>query len=99
MLRAVERLTEIGGGQVVAEGSHITTELPLPVAGLMSDKPVIEVAQAEDKLIKASSALGSSLSDPFMALSFLALPVIPRLKLTDKGLVDVDRFVIVSLYS
>jgi adenine deaminase len=63
--------------------------LPLPVAGLMSDQPVETVRQQMDEMIAAAKDLGAVLSDPFMTLGFLALPVIPDLKLTDRGLVDV----------
>ncbi len=72
--------------------------LPLPIGGLMSDEPVAEVRRAIDALIRAGHELGSPLHDPFMAMSFMALEVIPSLKLTDKGLVDVDRFELVDLW-
>jgi adenine deaminase len=70
----------------------------LPIGGLMSDGPVTEVAAAYTKLIAAARGLGSQLSDPFMSMSFMALEVIPSLKLTDKGLVDVEQFKIVDLF-
>ncbi|MEZ4737008.1 MAG: adenine deaminase C-terminal domain-containing protein [Caldilineaceae bacterium] len=72
--------------------------LPLPVAGLMSDRPIAEVRAAYDALIAAAHAQGSPLHDPFMAMSFMALEVIPSLKLTDQGLVDVEKFTIVDLF-
>jgi adenine deaminase len=71
--------------------------LPLPVAGLMSLEPVHAVSDAMDRLVRAAHDLGSPLKDPFMTLSFLALPVIPELKITDRGLVDVLQFKHVSL--
>lgn len=95
---AINRLAEIGGGQVAASGGHILAELPLPVAGLMSNSDAHEVAATEERLIESAHSLGSRLSDPFMTLCFLALPVIPELKLTDKGLVDVTKFALVTLY-
>ncbi len=64
----------------------------------MSDRPVAEVRAAYDALLAAARSLGSPLHDPFMALSFMALEVIPSLKLTDRGLVDVDRFAPVDLF-
>ncbi len=95
---AVNHLRNIGGGQVVVNGDVILADLPLPIAGLMSDEPIEAVAALENILIAASHKLGCKHHDPFMTLSFLALPVIPELKLTDKGLIDVNRFEIVSLY-
>ncbi|MCD6128209.1 adenine deaminase [Candidatus Bipolaricaulota bacterium] len=98
MFRAVEELVHLGGGQVVVAGGEVLAELPLPIAGLMSDRPLEEVAQAARELSRAARELGCGLPDPFMTLSFLALPVIPKLKLTDQGLVDVDRFRHVPLF-
>ena len=74
------------------------THRSLPVAGLMSNKPIAEVRRVLDEVIGAARNLGSGLHDPFMALSFLALEVILHLKLTDQGLVDVDQFKIVPLW-
>ena len=68
------------------------------MAGLMSNEPIAEVRRVLDEVIGAARTLGSNLHDPFMALSFLALEVIPHLKLTDQGLVDVDQFKIVPLW-
>ncbi|MFZ1770620.1 MAG: adenine deaminase C-terminal domain-containing protein, partial [Caldilinea sp.] len=65
---------------------------------LMSDRPIAEVRRGYDALIAAAQALGSPLHDPFMAMSFMALEVIPKLKLTDQGLVDVEQFQIVPLF-
>ena len=97
MLRAARALIDAGGGQCVATDSEVRALLPLPIGGLMSDRPLAEVAQGVRALHKAARDLGSTLDDPLMALSFLALPVIPRLKLTDRGLVDVDAFDFVQL--
>jgi adenine deaminase len=97
MATCATRLAEIGGGIVVAEGSRVVAELPLPVAGLMSDRPVEEVAEAMDACVAALAERGVTVEAPFMILSVLALSVIPSLKLTDHGLVDVDRFELVPL--
>ena len=98
MLLAVRRLTTLGGGLVVVAAGQVLAELPLPIAGLMSPRPLEEVAAAYSRLKTAYRGLGGVLPDPFMALSFLALPVIPELKLTDLGLVDVHRFRVVPLF-
>jgi adenine deaminase len=89
----VARLGELGGGQVAVLDGRVVAEVPLPLAGLMSDRPAAEVAAQIEALNEAAaSALGVTLEEPFMQLSFLALSVIPQLRLTDGGLVDVDRF-------
>ncbi|MDX1503673.1 MAG: adenine deaminase C-terminal domain-containing protein, partial [Thermoanaerobaculia bacterium] len=98
MLTAARRCAELGGGMVVADGDDVLAQVPLPHAGLMSDLPIEEVRDQLDTAIAAARALGSNLHDPFMAMSFLALEVIPSLKLTDRGLVDVDRFELVPLW-
>ncbi|MBF0209909.1 MAG: adenine deaminase [Desulfamplus sp.] len=99
MLCAVKALKEMGGGFVVASGGNIMARLALPVGGLMSNEPLESVNLSMVKVIEAVKALGSSkLSDPFMTLGFLALPVIPQLKITDMGLVDVQKFKIVELF-
>jgi adenine deaminase len=97
MERAVQRLVELGGGIVVVEGGEIRAELPLPIAGLLSEAPLAEVVAASRACAEAAAALGSELGAPFQTLSFLALSVIPSLKITDHGLVDVDRFELVPL--
>ncbi|MDQ6879306.1 MAG: adenine deaminase [Candidatus Dormibacteraeota bacterium] len=91
------RLAEIGGGIVIAEGGRVVEELPLPVAGLMSDQPLADVHQRLRSMEQRLSALGVTTAAPFMTISFLALSVIPELKITDRGLVDVARFELVSL--
>jgi adenine deaminase len=98
MRRAVEALARIGGGRVVVDGESVVAQLPLPIAGLMADRPLAEVAAAGEAVSEAARALGCPLSAPFATLSFLALPVIPHLKLTDRGLVDVDHFARVPLF-
>ncbi len=98
MHTAIELLTRQGGGQVVVDRGRVLANLPLPIAGLMSDRPLGEVAQAARELQQAAAQLGCQLPDPFMSLSFLALEVIPQLKLTDRGIVDVDLFRFVPLF-
>ena len=98
MLAAVTTVTTMSGGLAAVVGGKVLADLPLPVAGLMSDQPVETVLQQMDRMIAAAKDLGARLSDPFMTLGFLALPVIPDLKLTDKGLVDVTRFEVVPLF-
>ncbi len=91
------RLAEIGGGIVVAVGGKVVEELPLPVAGLMSDRPVAEVHERLRSMERRLNDMGVTMTAPFMTLSFLALSVIPELKITDRGLVDVTRFELVPL--
>jgi adenine deaminase len=95
---AAAAVADMGGGLAVADGIHILAGLPLPVAGLMSNKPIAEVRRSLDDVIGAARSLGSGLHDPLMTLSFLALEVIPHLRLTDQGLVDVDEFKLVPLW-
>jgi adenine deaminase len=96
MVVAVNRLIAIKGGFVAAVDGKVTAELALPVAGLMSDKPFEEVEQGLRKLRAAVSAMGTTLHEPFLQMAFLALPVIPHLRITDMGLVDVDKFELVA---
>lgn len=98
MMWAARRVADLGGGIVVTDGEHIVAEVPLPLAGLMSTEPIEVVRNQVDRAMVAAHDLGSPLHDPFMAMSFLALEVIPSLKLTDRGLVDVDKFEFVSLW-
>jgi adenine deaminase len=98
MAVAVAEVVAMGGGIAAAAGGRIAARLPLPVAGLMSLEPVQAVSAAMDRLVGAAHDLGSALKDPFMTLSFLALPVIPELKITDRGLVDVLQFRHVGLF-
>jgi adenine deaminase len=97
MVRAVQRLGELGGGIVVVDRGEVTAELPLPVAGLLADAPLAEVIEKSLACNDAARALGWSGATPFLTLSFLGLSVIPSLKITDRGLVDVDRFELVPL--
>jgi adenine deaminase len=98
MLTAVQAIASAQGGMAVADGEDVKAILPLPIAGLMSDQPIEVVCEQNNVLQAAAHALGSSLHDPFMELGFLALSVIPTLKITDKGLIDVDKFQIVPLF-
>lgn len=95
---AVRQVAEMGGGQVVVSEGTVKAALPLAIAGLMSDLPVEQVAQKIKELNKEAKRLGCPLQAPFMTLSFMALPVIPELKISDKGLVNVDKFKLVSLF-
>ncbi|TMB94907.1 MAG: adenine deaminase [Chloroflexi bacterium] len=91
------RLADIGGGIVIAEGGRVVEELPLPVAGLMSDQPLAYVHDKLSSMERRLAGMGVSMAGPFMSVSFLALSVIPELKITDRGLVDVSRFELVPL--
>ena len=97
MTACTERLQEIGGGIIVARDGAVRGELALPVAGLLSDAPVEQVVERLEALQAMLREQGVADRAPFMTLSFLALSVIPSLKITDRGLVDVDRFELVPL--
>ncbi|MCH9646920.1 MAG: adenine deaminase [Deltaproteobacteria bacterium] len=98
MMTAARHCAALGGGMVVADGDRVLAEVPLPIGGLMSPEPIEEVRRTLDGALKAAASLGSTLHDPFMAMSFLGLEVIPTLKLTDQGLVDVDKFDFVPMW-
>jgi adenine deaminase len=98
LLAAVRELARLNGGLAAVDGGKVLDALPLPVGGLMTDAPLEAVAERLDSLKRTARSLGCGLNDPFMQLSFLALPVIPELKLTDRGLVDVGRFDFVPLF-
>jgi len=97
MARAVQRLVETGGGLVVIADRGVKAELPLPVAGILSDAPYERVVELSDECLAAARELGCEFPAPFQTTSFLALSVIPKLKITDRGLVDVDAFELVPL--
>jgi len=99
MRTASAAVIETGGGFAVADGTEVLSIVPLPIAGLMADRPVEEVADQLREAIEAARGLGAVPDDPFMTLSFLGLEVIPSLKLTDQGLVDVERFEVVPLFT
>ncbi len=96
--RAIQAVIEIDGGLVAVDGEQLLGTLPLPVAGLMTELPLEQVRHEYDAMIAHAQNLGSSMPDPFMAMSFMALEVIPKLKLTDVGLVDVEQFKVVDLF-
>jgi adenine deaminase len=97
MAAAVNRLTAIGGGQVAVAGGEVLAEVPCPIGGLLSDRPAEEVAAQVRRMHEVSAALGCTLPAPYMTMSFLALSVIPALRITDHGLVDTTRFEVVPL--
>ena len=96
MALAANRLGEIKGGFVVVEDGKVTGEIALPVAGLMSLEPYEIVRDTLHHLRHAAFALGATLEEPFLQLAFLPLPVIPHLKISDRGMVDVDRFALIG---
>ena len=96
MALAINRLIELQGGCVAVAGGEVRAELALPIAGLMSERPFEEVAARLRELRRAAGAMGCAMAEPFLQLAFLPLPVIPHLKLTDLGLVDVDRFELIA---
>jgi adenine deaminase len=95
---AINAVIDMGGGLTAVDGDKVLASLALSVAGLMSEAPIDEVRRQYDALIAAAQGLGSTMRDPFMAMSFMALEVIPYLKLTDIGLVDVERFEVVDVF-
>ena len=100
MLVAARTLAACGGGQCAVRDGKVLAVLELPIAGLMSDRPAMEVIAAQRVLLDATHGLGGlgcPMDDPFMPLSFMCLPVIPKLKVTDMGLVDVEKFAVVDL--
>jgi adenine deaminase len=96
MADAVNRLIELEGGFVAVAGGSVAAELPLPIAGLMSDQPFETVAPRLKALRRAVGGLGCPLAEPFLQLAFLPLPVVPHLKITDRGLVDVGRLQLIA---
>ena len=98
ILKTIEVIQSLGGGLAAISDGKVLASLPLPIAGLMAELSVYEVNRWLEDLLRAAKSLGCKLPDPFMTLSFLSLPVIPELKITDKGLVDVNQFKIVPLF-
>lgn len=98
MTTAARAVAGMGGGLAIAAGAGVLATLPLPVAGLMSDQPLDKVRTQYETLLDAAHEFGSRFHDPFMAMSFMGLEVIPKLKLTDQGLVDVEAFDFVDLF-
>lgn len=95
---AAKTMKKMGGGMVVVENGQVKAAMELPVGGLMSTENATAIAQKEAALTKAAVELGITIKSPFMTLAFMALPVIPKLKLTDMGLFDVEAFDFTSLY-
>jgi adenine deaminase len=91
MVTAAKRIQELQGGQVVVVNGEVKAELPLPIGGLMSDLPLRKSTKELEELDRVTKEIGSKIQHPFMTLSFMALPVIPELKVTDRGLVDVEQ--------
>ena len=98
MQAALAAVVKMGGGLAAVSEARLLAGLALPVAGLMSLEPVQTVRDQLEHLIEVAHGMGAAIKDPFMTLSFLALPVIPALKLTDRGLIDVNKFEIVPLF-
>jgi adenine deaminase len=92
ILKCFERIKEMAGGFVVVSNGKVLADLPLPVAGLMTTASLKDIYKKLEKLRKTAKDLGCKLADPFLQMAFLCLPVIPQLKITDKGLVDVEKF-------
>jgi len=98
LIEAAVQIVRMQGGIAVVRDGDVLASLPLPIAGLMSDRPIEEVSEKIKELKEAASVIGSDLEEPFMAMAFLSLPVIPHLKITDLGLVDVDKFRLIDLF-
>jgi len=99
LMTAARAIAAMQGGLVAVENGEVLSRVPLPIAGLMSDQPIERVRAQMDALVDVARDLGTDLHAPFMALAFLALPVIPELKLTDRGLVDVNKFDFVPVFA
>lgn len=98
MYVAAVELVKSQGGKVVVRNGEVISKLPLPIAGLMSDKEFDYVLNKCDELNKAAHSIGCTLEDPFMTMGFLSLPVIPELKITDKGIFDTNKFDFVDIF-
>lgn len=98
MYYAAVELVKSQGGKIIVENGKTLSHLELPVAGLMSDEPTDEVLKKISDLEKASEKIGCKIADPFMSMAFLSLSVIPEIKITDKGLIDVNKFEITNLF-
>jgi adenine deaminase len=98
MAGAANRLGEVGGGVTVWKDGEELALVELPIAGLMSDSPAAEVAAKADQMVAAMAACGCTLNNAYMQHSLLALVVIPSLRISDLGLVDVDKFEITDIF-
>lgn len=98
MATAMNSLAKMGGGLIAVRDSKVLSKLELPIAGLMSERTAEEVSAKLEELHDRAKELGVRVKSPFMQLSFLSLPVVPKLKITDSGLVDVDKYKLVDLF-
>ncbi|MHA1134863.1 MAG: adenine deaminase [Candidatus Thorarchaeota archaeon] len=98
LIAAAVQIVRMHGGIAIVKDGEVLESLPLPIAGLMSDQPIEYVSEKLKDLKEAAQKLGTPLDEPFMAMAFLSLPVIPKLKITDLGLVDVERFRLIDLF-
>ncbi|MBA7557839.1 Adenine deaminase [subsurface metagenome] len=98
MLNVGAAIAKMGGGLAISVDEKIVDSLPLPIAGLMSDKPLLEVKENLDSIYRTAKNLGVKVDNPFMSIAFLSLEVAPHLKITNKGLVDVNNSKIVDLF-
>lgn len=99
MYYAAVELVKSQGGKIIVENGKTLSHLALPVAGLMSDKPAEEVMEKITELEDAAKKIGCKIADPFMSMAFLSLSVIPEIKITDKGLIDVNKFEVTELFA
>jgi len=98
LIAGAVQIVRMHGGIAIVKDGEVLESLPLPIAGLMSDQPIEHVSDKLQDLREAAHKLGTTLDEPFMAMAFLSLPVIPKLKITDLGLVDVERFRLIDLF-
>ena len=98
LIAAAVQIVRMHGGIAIVKDGAVLESLPLPIAGLMSDQPIEHVSEKLKDLKEAAQKLGTTLDEPFMSMAFLSLPVIPKLKITDLGLVDVERFRLIDLF-
>ena len=99
MYTAAVALIKCKGGKVIVKDGEVLSKLELPIAGLISDREFDYVVQKCDELNKTAASIGCTLEDPFMTMGFLSLPVIPELKITDKGLFDTGKFNFVDVFT
>ena len=98
MYAAAVALIKCKGGKVVVKDGEVISELPLPIAGLMSDRNFDYVVNKCEELNKTAHSIGCRIEDPFMTMGFLSLPVIPELKVTDKGVFDTNKFDFIDIF-
>lgn len=97
MAIAANKLAESGGGMIVVEDGEVLAHVPMPIAGLMSDQPIENVVEQVKALEKAWQQLGCTINAPFMTFSLIALPVIPEVRISNRGLVDVTKFELIDV--